>query len=85
MTSLLVTLTVIEIVLLVVVLAFFLVRITRLLRKIAVNLAKVTWGVRTLERQCSVIGPAADSINNNLAAAAADLERAAVMAERLGR
>jgi hypothetical protein len=85
MTSLLVTLTVIEIVLLVVVLAFFLVRITRLLRGIAVNLAKVTWGVRTLERQCSVIGPAADTINDNLAAAAADLERAAVMAERLGR
>ncbi len=80
-----IVLSVLEIVLLVLVLAFFLVRITRLLRKIAVNLAKVTWGVRTLEKQCAAIGPAADTINDNLAAAAADLERAAVMAERLGR
>lgn len=80
-----IVLSVLEIVLLVVVLAFFLVRITRLLRKIAINLAKVTWGVRTLTTQCAAIGPAADTINDNLAAAAADLERAAVMAERLGR
>lgn len=78
-------LSVLEIVLLVVILAYFIVKITRLLRKISINLAKVTWGVRTLGTQCAVIGPAADEINNNLAAAAADLERAAVMAERLAR
>lgn len=78
-------LSVLEIVLLVVILAFFIVKITRLLRKISTNLAKVTWGVRTLGTQCAVIGPAADEINDNLAAAAADLERAAVMAERLAR
>ena len=78
-------LTVLEIVLLVAILAFFVVKITRLLRKISVNLAKVTWGVRTLGTQCAVIGPSADEINNNLAAAAADLERAAVAAERLAR
>ena len=78
-------LTVLEIVLLVAILAFFVVKITRLLRKISVNLAKVTWGVRTLGTQCAVIGPSADEINTNLAAVAADLERAATSAERLAR
>lgn len=79
-----ITLSVLEIVLLVAVLAFFLVRITKLLRTISANLAKVTWGVRTVETQCAVIGPAADAINAELAATAANLERAASLAERLG-
>ncbi|MEX2291492.1 MAG: hypothetical protein WD794_14360 [Mycobacteriales bacterium] len=81
--TLLIALSVFEIVLLVAVLAFFVIRITKLLRHISTNLAKITWGVRTLVTQCGAIGPAADQINSNLAATAADLERAAVGAERL--
>lgn len=80
-----VTLSVLEIAAVVAVLAFFLIRLSRLLRRISITLARVTWGVRTVEKQCFQIGPAADRINANLATAAAGLESAAVMAERLGR
>lgn len=83
--TLLVSLTVLAIVLFVVVLAFFLNKLAKMLAGIAVTLGQVTWGVRTVEKQCATIGPAADIINDNLAAAAGDLERAAVMAERYGR
>lgn len=74
---------VLDIVLLVVVLAYFLNRVARQLNHISSTLAKVTFGVRAVETQCAVIGPAADKINKNLAAAAAGLEQAAVKAERL--
>ena len=80
-----VILTVLEIVLLVVVLAFFLNRVTGQLVNITSNLARVTFGVRAVETQCAVIGPAADRINANLASAAAGLEQAAAQAERLAR
>lgn len=79
-----ITLSVLLIVALVAVLAFFVIRITKLLIHISTNLARVTWGVRTLVTQCGEIGPAADKLNMNLAAAAADLERAAAGAERAG-
>ncbi len=59
-------LTVLEIVLLVVVLAFFLNRVAAQLNHICSNLARVTFGVRAVETQCGVIGPAADRINANL-------------------
>lgn len=80
-----VTLSVLEIVLVVAVLAYFLIRLAQLVTSISTNLAKVTWGVRTVEVQCRAIGPAADTINANLSAAAANLEQAASAAERLGR
>ncbi len=78
-------LTVLEIVLLVVVLAFFLNRVAAQLNHICSNLARVTFGVRAVETQCGVIGPAADRINANLASTAAGLEQAAAQAERLSR
>ena len=78
-------LTVLEIVLLVVVLAFFLNRVASQLNSISSNLARITFGVRAVETQCAVIGPAADRVNANLASAAAGLEQAAAQAERLGR
>jgi hypothetical protein len=80
-----VILTVLEIALLVVVLAFFLNRVAVQLNSISANLARITFGVRAVETQCAVIGPAADRINANLASAAGGLDQAAAQAERLAR
>lgn len=77
--------TVFEIALIILTLAYFLNRVARQLNHIADTLAKVTFGVRAVETQCAVIGPAADRINNNLSEAAANLEKSAVLAERLAR
>jgi uncharacterized protein YoxC len=77
--------TVFEIVLVVLTLAYYLNRVARQLNHISATLAKVTFGVRAVETQCAVIGPAADRINANLGEAAAGLEKAAVLAERLAR
>ncbi|MGH9182673.1 MAG: hypothetical protein ACRDZ9_02470 [Acidimicrobiales bacterium] len=85
MFALYVVLSVLEIVLLVVTLTYFLGRISRLLKSISATLAKITFGVRAVESQCAVIGPAADRVNADLADAAAGLTRAAERAERLAR
>ena len=77
--------TVFEIALVVATLAFFLNRVANQLNHIVATLAKVTFGVRAVETQCAVIGPAADRINANLSEAADGLERAAVLSERLAR
>ena len=78
-------LTVFEIVLFVAVLGYFLNRITRQLVSVNKTLAKITFGVRAVETQCHVIGPATDRINSNLASVAAGLEDAASRASRLAR
>jgi len=78
-------LTVLEILVFVGVLGFFLNRITLQLVSVNKTLAKITFGVRAVETQCHVIGPATDRINANLASAAAGLEDAAGRAERLAR
>jgi hypothetical protein len=80
-----VILTVLEIVLLVVVLAFFLNQVAKQLNSISSNLARITFGVRAVETQCAVIGPAVDRVNANLASAAGGLDQAAAQAERLAR
>ena len=77
--------TVFEIALVVLTLAYYLNRVARQLNHISATLAKVTFGVRAVETQCAVIGPAADRINANLGEAAGGLERAAGLAERLAR
>lgn len=76
---------VIDIVLLVVILAFFLNRVSKQLNSISSTLGKVAFGVRAVETQCAVIGPGADQINANLTAAAGNLQKAAVEAERMAR
>jgi hypothetical protein len=76
-------LSIVDVLLLVIVLAFFLNWVARLLNSISATLGKVTFGVRAVETQCAVIGPAADQINANLTAAAHNLEQAAIGAERL--
>lgn len=77
--------TVVEIAGLVAVLAIYLSVIARLLNSISANLARITFGVRAVETQCAVIGPAVDKINGNLADTAQGLTDAAVAAERLAR
>ncbi len=66
MTALLVVLTVLEIALVVVVLVFYLVAIARSLRRTALTLAKVSFGVRAIETQCEAIGPSVSEINERL-------------------
>lgn len=78
-------LTVLEILLFVGVLGFFLNRITQQLVSVNRTLAKITFGVRAVETQCHAIGPAADRINANLSSIAGGLEAAAGMTERLAR
>lgn len=83
MNGLLVTLTVVEIVLVAAVLVYYLVRIAASLRRSAVALGKVAFGVRAIETQCEVIGPAVLRINDQLsgvAGALADLEGLATAA-----
>jgi hypothetical protein len=66
LTALLVTLTIVEIVLVAVVLVYYLLRIAASLRRTAVLLAKVAFGVRAIETQCNVIGPAVLTVNDQL-------------------
>ncbi len=85
MTNLQIALTIADILALVVVLLYFLNRIARQLTSISATLAKITFGVRAVETQCAVIGPAADVINSNLTQAAMGLARSADIAATLGR
>lgn len=78
-----IVLTVVEIALVVGVLAYFLVRIGDRLERITDSLGKIAFGVRAVESQCSLIGPAADRLNTELGEAAAGLTRAAELAEEL--
>ena len=78
-------LTIVEIAALVIVLAIYLSVVARLLNSISANLARITFGVRAVETQCAVIGPAVDRINGNLADTANGLTNAAASAERLAR
>jgi hypothetical protein len=76
-------LTVFEILLVVGILAFFLNRVAAQLNSISRTCAKIAFGVRAVETQCAVIGPAAERINSNLTDVISGLESAAVQAERL--
>jgi ABC-type branched-subunit amino acid transport system permease subunit len=66
MTTLLIFLTVLEVLVLVGVLAVYLVAITRTLRRTSKSLAKVSFGVRAIETQCAPIGPSVTKINGQL-------------------
>jgi len=64
--GLLITLTVVEIALVVVVLVYYLMRISASLRRTSVLLGKVAFGVRAIETQCGVIGPSVVAVNGQL-------------------
>ena len=66
MRGLLVALTIVEIVLVVVVLVYYLVRVAASLRRTAVLLGKVSFGVRAIETQTNVIGPSVLTVNDQL-------------------
>lgn len=86
MTALLVALTITEIVLVLVVLVYYLVRIAASLRRTSVLLGKVAFGVRAIETQCS-IGPSVLTVNDQLgtiSTALADLTGLADAASRAG-
>ena len=85
MRTLLITLSVVEILLLVAALAFYLIRIARSLQTAAASLAKVTFGVRAIETQCASIGPSVVKVNGKLPTIAAALDGLATQAEALGR
>lgn len=73
MTALLVTLTILEIALVVAALAYYLLRIAASLRRTSALLGKVAFGVRAIETQCSTIGPSVLTINDQLRGVSAAL------------
>lgn len=78
-----VVLTIAEIVLLVAVLAFFLWKLTSVLKHIGDTLEKIRDGVKAIHGHCTILGPGTDQINSLLTESAGNLERAAVAVEQL--
>jgi len=74
MKTLLIVLTLAELLILVVVLAAYLIAIAATLRKISHTLGLVTFGVRAIEKQTEPIGPVAKDINGALEQVADALE-----------
>lgn len=85
MRTLLIILTVVEIVIFVGALAAYLIAISRSLANISDKLAKTTFGVRAIETQCSSIGPSVVRVNDQLTAIAGALGGLVDKAERVGR
>lgn len=73
MYTLLMTLTIIEILVLVIALAFFLILLTRRLESISLSLSKVAWGVRAVEIEVKAVGPAVLHVNGLLRELTEDL------------
>lgn len=82
MTALLIVLTLLEIVIVVGVLVAYLVAISRSLRRTAVLLGKVSFGVRAIETQCAPIGPSVLTINSQLAGISAALSTVTGLADQ---
>jgi len=83
MRNLLITLTVVEIVLVIGVLAFYLIRISASLHETARHLAKSTYGVRAVETQVSSVGPSVTKINEQLVTITGALSGVADRAEAI--
>lgn len=81
--TLLIVLTVAEIVLVVVVLAVYLVLLNRRMKSINSNLARIAFGVRAVETQTSTIGPSVTELNERLIESEGTLSRLADEGERL--
>ena len=74
MNTVLIVLTLVEVVLLVVVLAGYLIKIAATLRHVSQTLGLVTFGVRAIERQTEPLGPVVTDINGALEQIAGALE-----------
>lgn len=83
MTALLVVLTILEIVIVAAVLVYYLIRIGASLRRSAVLLGKVAFGVRAIETQCSSIGPSVVKVNGQLVGVADALDTLTGLADTL--
>lgn len=81
MRSLLIVLSVAEIVIVVAVLAGYLIAIRRSLARTATLLGKVTFGVRAIETECAPIGPTVLQINSQLRDISAALATTTSLAE----
>lgn len=77
METVLIVLTIVELVLLIGVLAAYLIFIARTLRNVSQTLGLITFGVRAIEKQTESIGPALHEVNGVLERAADELEQAA--------
>ena len=77
MKTLLIIVTLVEVALLVVVLAGYLIAIATTLRRVSKTLGLVTFGVRAIEKQTEPIGPTLREINGALEKVAAALAQAA--------
>jgi uncharacterized protein YoxC len=75
MRTLLIVLTLVEVAVLVVVLAVYLIAIAARLRKVSHTLGLVTFGVRAIEKQTEPIGPVVGDINEALEGVAGALEQ----------
>ncbi len=82
MTALLVVLSLLEVALVLGVLVGYLVAITRSLRRTSRHLAKVGFGVRAIETQCTPVGPGVRRVNAQLEAVAGALRQLAELADR---
>jgi len=80
MTALLTVLTIAEILLVVLVLVYYLLRIAASLRRTSALLGKVAFGVRAIETQCSSIGPSVLRVNDQLRGISAALSDVTVLA-----
>ena len=77
MNTVLIIVTLVEVVLLVVVLATYLIKIAATLRNVSKTLGLVTFGVRAIERQTAPIGPVLRDVNGALEQVAGALEQVA--------
>ncbi len=78
-----VALSVAEILVVVLVLAYFLRRLTQLLSHVGDNLETIAGGVEAVEQRCSLIGPGVEKVNGLLRASVANLEEAATGVEKV--
>ena len=74
MNTVLIIVTLVEVVLLVVVLATYLIKIAAMLRNVSKTLGLITFGVRAIERQTEPIGPVVGDINGALEQVAGALD-----------
>lgn len=72
-----------EILLLVLGLAYFVRLLTKLLTRVGDNLETIAGGVQDVESHCSAIGPRVEQLNGLLKETAGNLQRAATAAERI--
>ncbi len=77
MNTVLIVVTLVEVLLLVAVLAGYLIAIAATLRKVSSTLGLVTFGVRAIETQTASIGPALRDVNGALGQVADALQQAA--------